>query len=240
MEVITKKFETAAEVIREMRISVDCGSLWMEEAPDIEQITVEARLEEYDRFDCRVDGGIFWLDCRMRKSFHSRCRTRIWIRVPSGFHLKNLDAKIGVGETEFKLGQCLADTIRLDVGAGKCRFSGIQNVDGLSVVVGTGEIKMDGICAGTVSAGCGVGSFQMKGSVERDLTVNCALGSCRIALAGNESDYNYKLSCGMGSIKVNGASAHQFISKSHVGLKKQAKGLICLESGLGSIDVAIA
>lgn len=240
MELVTRNFENAADIIREMRIAIECGNLLVEEAPGMDRVCVEARYDADNRFDCRVDGGIFWLECRVRKNFMTRCRTEICIKVPAGLQLENLDAEVGLGQAQFQLEHCRSDRIRLDVGAGNCRFSGIQRVGLFSAKVGTGEIKMNGIHAETMCADCGVGSFSMKGTVDGDLTVNCGLGSCKIELAGNESDYHYKLSCGLGSVKINGATARKWISSSRTGIHKQPKGLISLENGLGSIDVSIA
>ncbi len=64
------------------------------------------------------------------------------------------------------------------------------------------------------------------------------MGDGTITLRGSEEDYNYKMSCGMGDLTVNGES-YADLSGSYKVTNAGAVGTIDLDCGMGSIDFDI-
>ena len=72
----------------------------------------------------------------------------------------------------------------------------------LDISIGTGTSDIQGFEAGEVSASAGTGSISLQGSVNSDLDLECGIGTIEFQDSGKMTDYNYSVSCGMGSIQI--------------------------------------
>lgn len=81
----------------------------------------------------------------------------------------------------------------------------------------------------------GVGSIQYTGRVNGDMEVEAGIGDVRVTLQGKETDFNYKLKCGVGSIQV-GSNSYSSLGMEH-SMDNQAGRSMDLECGVGSIEV---
>ncbi len=109
----------------------------------------------------------------------------------------------------------------------------------LKVEIGAGKAKMKEITAGSLSVDCGVGESVYQGRVNGDLKVNCGVGSCKFELDNKESDFKYKLSCALGSIRLNGNKI-SCLGTQKIQSNGEALGKAVLECGLGSIALRTA
>lgn len=98
---------------------------------------------------------------------------------------------------------------------------------------------MKEITAGSLSVDCGVGESVYQGRVNGDLKVNCGVGSCKFELDNKESDFKYKLSCALGSIRLNGNKI-SCLGTQKIQSNGEALGKAVLECGLGSIALRTA
>ena len=69
------------------------------------------------------------------------------------------------------------------------------------------------------------------------MDATCGVGSIVLKLAGDPEAYNYDLSCGVGSIEING-STYTALGRSKE-IDNNASGDISLDCGVGSIEVEI-
>ena len=78
----------------------------------------------------------------------------------------------------------------------------------LSVEVGAGDIDIKEGLLTTAYASLDVdaGNLDFAGEVKGDLDANCNVGNMELKLTGEQQDYNYSLSCGVGSIKAGDIS----------------------------------
>ena len=78
----------------------------------------------------------------------------------------------------------------------------------LSVEVGAGDIDIKEGLLTTAYARLDVdaGNLDFAGEVKGDLDANCNVGNMELKLTGEQQDYNYSLSCGVGSIKAGDIS----------------------------------
>ena len=107
------------------------------------------------------------------------------------------------------------DKISVDIGAAECQFSQIHT-DKLDIDTGVGAVTFTGTVAGDVELETGVG----------DVTLN---------LANPEQDYNYRIECGVGTIRVGGSSYTMLSHETHI--NNNAPYNMELECGVGSITV---
>ena len=107
------------------------------------------------------------------------------------------------------------DKISVDMGAAECQFSQIHT-DKLDIDTGVGAVTFTGTVAGDVELETGVG----------DVTLN---------LANPEQDYNYRIECGVGTIRVGGSSYTMLSHETHI--NNNAPYNMELECGVGSITV---
>jgi hypothetical protein len=111
----------------------------------------------------------------------------------AGFVAEKAEFKIGAGE--LKLGSMDCDEVEIEVGAGNVEISN-ANVDKLDVKIGAGNMSFDG-------------------TVYKDAKVKCSLGNMNVKLKNEFEDFNYKVECALGNIKLNG--------KQYSGLAKEEK-----------------
>ena len=78
----------------------------------------------------------------------------------------------------------------------------------LSVEVGAGDIDIKEGLLTTAYASFDVdaGNLDFAGEVKGDLDADCNVGNMELKLTGGQQDYNYSLSCGVGSIKAGDIS----------------------------------
>ena len=125
--------------------------------------------------------------------------------------------------------------MKVEIGAGKWKAAQLTVSECLEVEIGAGKAKMKDVTAGRVSIDCGVGSCVYKGRVNGDVKVDCGVGNCSFQLQNKESDFNYDVSCAMGSVKINSNKMKSLAAKKTY--KNEAVlGTAVLECGLGNIE----
>ena len=111
----------------------------------------------------------------------SQTPTELEIFIPIGM-LKEIDIEIEAGE--LVADKLAAEYISIDMSAGRVQVE--------ELIAGKeAEVQID---AGQVTVGYYEGP---------KLEVDCAVGSVMVVCEGNQSDYNYKLECGLGKIQMN-------------------------------------
>lgn len=108
----------------------------------------------------------------------------IWIYIPENLVLQEADLELGEGSLYVQ--NIHAEELKVDVGAG------------LAV--------LDDFTAGRTELLVGVGNLEAKGSTEKEAKLECDVGRIAYKDAGRETDFNYQLKCGIGEIKLGGAS----------------------------------
>lgn len=78
----------------------------------------------------------------------------------------------------------------------------------LQMEVGAGDINIEEGLLSTEYAEFDVdaGNLNFSGEVKGDIDVSCDVGNMELKLAGSQQDYNYALSCDVGSVKVGDIS----------------------------------
>lgn len=121
----------------------------------------------------------FW----MRKKDEDRTPARVLIKIPENIELDYIKLSVGAGSMVTKSVSVKAKRVDLNVGAGNMVVGGVNG--------GTGRFK------------CGMGNLEYKGTVKGTVTTDCGMGKLMMALTGNEDEYSFEGTVGLGSIQFN-------------------------------------
>lgn len=228
----------AADDVKNLDLRIAAAAVRTEEAAGRE-IRVEARNLQGGRYTCELRSGKLVIVYKMEGVIHlhrlGQEETEILIYLPANLSLGHVTLEIGAGSMCMDAVSISCDNMEVEIGAGKWKAAHLSVSDSLNVEIGAGKAKMRGITAGRLNIECGVGSSVYKGRVDGDIKVNCGVGSCGFQLENKESDFNYDVSCAVGSIKINGSKLKSFASKKSF-RSESALGTAVLECGLGSIE----
>lgn len=246
MAKMEKRDEFLASEVREFVLEVgyaECAVV--EEATD--KITVEAAIdaENADKYYCTLTDGVLKIDAsnankRINLSDKNRSaleKQEVTITVPCGMKLDVLELCVGAGTARLKNASSSYGRAEIEVGAGKLDVAALAVENNIDVEVGAGNASIQNLTAATASIECGVGKMSVKGAVEGDISIECGVGNIEMYLDAAESDYNYDVDCGIGSVYINGSKRGGFLTSSADMAHAGAKGTIKLECGIGKIEL---
>ena len=119
----------------------------------------------------------------MRKKDEDKVPARVLIKVPENIDLDYVKLSIGAGSMITKSVSIKTKRLDLNVGAGNMQVSGVNG--------GTGRVK------------CGMGNLEYKGTLEGNISVDCGMGKLLMGLSGNEDEYSFEGTVGLGTIQFN-------------------------------------
>lgn len=121
-----------------------------------------------------------------------------------------------------------------DMGAGALEIDGLSAYE-LSLDVKAGKITAENIDSNYLEADCGAGQIQLQGSIRNEAEIECKLGSIMCTLPGEQDDYNYELSWGVGEVML-GNELYSGISK-EAEMNNGSSRLIKADCSMGYIDI---
>lgn len=127
--------------------------------------------------------------------------------------------------------------ISTSLGAGALHMRDIRTGE-LDISIGTGTAEIQGFEAGEVSASAGTGSILLQGSVNSDLDLECGIGTIEFQDSGKMTDYNYSVSCGMGSIQIGDDEFTKPAGNQNI--NNHAGKEMDIECGMGTVNIAFA
>lgn len=218
--------------VKNLDISMYAGSLTLEESD-----TRDVRVEVYYKnasVNCEMSGETLKIKGG-KKRYNKKHRVAVTLYLPKDIRLKTLTVDAGAGQVTSDLDQLAAENAKITVGAGEAVFDALKVTDLLEVTVQAGSIDLSDTYTKDLSLDCGVGELVYQGGTTGDLTGSSGVGSLELDLKGKQSDYNYSLSCGVGSIDIedetySGLGAEKDIDH---GADKD----MSLDCGVGSITV---
>lgn len=125
----------------------------------------------------------------------------------------------------------------IEVGAGNISMNSDFYAGSLEVYVGAGEFKNSAsVTANDTSVEVGTGNIELSGLDTKLLEGECGMGAMTLKLAGKESDYSYKLECGVGNIQL-GSQSYSGLGREKTIQNPGASREVNLECGMGEISV---
>ena len=88
------------------------------------------------------------------------------------------------------------------MGGGDVAVKGSIKADEFDAELGAGVFHAEGIEATESSWEVGAGEIVLGRIESRDMDFDCGTGSIEAKIAGKQSDFNYDVECGIGSVKI--------------------------------------
>lgn len=228
--------------VKNMDFDIDAANLVFEENMDDDNIRVELNRGKLSYYTCLLDGDT--LKVKYNGNHHNQLKdyvrgtTRITVSIPKEMRFETLNLNIGAADADFEMLDITCNQLFIDVGAGSVSADSFV-VDGqMEITIGAGDVDIEDGTYQDVKLDVGVGEMSLGGKVNGNITGHSGMGSLDLELRGNETDYNYDLSCGLGELEVNGTS-YSSISGSRKVSNQGAIGTIRLDCGMGNIDLEI-
>lgn len=156
----------------------------------------------------------------------------IYLYVPKDYYFEKVTLDLGAGSMTVE--ELQADSLEANVGAGKMAF-GTLDADQVTLDCGAGQLTVEELNSRVVEASVGMGSLRLNGDVTESLTGECSMGEMKLTLTGEQTDFNYDLSCGMGELKVGDDSYNGMAQEKQI--NNQAARNMQLECAMGSVVV---
>lgn len=242
-DVMVSKY--AVSDIKKMDMDIGAAALVITTGTDADHVIVTMENGDRRDFEAEMDGNTleiaygnehmtFWL---VRQSSNHK-DAKIIIEIPAGMKLEKVNMDIGAADVTVDATDVTCGELCMDVGAASIKMNALDVTELLDVSVGAGSVEMKGGTYQNANIECGVGNFEMSGTVDGNLTAECGMGNTIIKLNGNEDDYNYVLSCGMGSLTVNHTKYADIAGEYEIE-NDGAVGTIDLECGMGNLELEI-
>ena len=230
------------EEIQRLEIQIDYADMEIADSAD-ENIHVEAEGIKEDCFSCGVTGETLRAAYRVRAakliSIRKGNGPKIRLYLPAGLMFSEASVSCGAGDLNIRRKEFACGKLVLSVGAGNMRVEQVVVEQELRADIGAGKLELISVKPKNMEVLCGVGEFLMRGDVAGSLRTNCGVGNCQIFLERRESDYDYDISCALGSVRVN---EHKIscIGSEHRHSGAGTIGTVTLECGIGEISLETA
>ncbi|MEG0388741.1 MAG: DUF4097 family beta strand repeat-containing protein [Niameybacter sp.] len=156
---------------------------------------------------------------------------KIIVTVPQDKKLEKANVMLGVGEGLFE--NIETEKFSLMAGVSSTNIQGLT-ADYVTIEGGVGELNLEGSNLGEAKITMGVGRVKLETALTGDMDIEGGIGELDIILDGEEQDFNYEISRGGGSIKIND---QRYSGMGYVEVRNKSNQTIEIEAGLGSINI---
>lgn len=171
-------------------------------------------------------------DIMERKFFERDGRKgEVIIYLPKEAFIEKIDVDMSMGSGE--LSDIQINKLDISCGMGSIDMNNISLNKGY-IEGGMGTINATNIVSNGLEVSMGMGSADIQGDLKGLTDIEGGMGELRLTTFGKETDYNYDLSKGMGTISVNGRKNNGFEDLRE---NNGADNKIVIEGGMGSITV---
>ncbi len=103
------------------------------------------------------------------------------------------------------------------------------------IEIGAGSINLTNMSIDDLDINVGMGYAYLQGKAPNNLSIDCGMGSVEANLSGTYTEYDYDLSCGMGSVSV--ADVYTMNGVGEYSQINNAGKMIEVDCGMGSVTV---
>ncbi len=227
------------DTVRCLDVEIGAAEVIFQEGAEDSEIIVTIKSGSRKYYEGGMDGDTLEISYNSKESHLGRGEApKIIIQIPENMRFEKFDLDVAASELNFDIGELVCGELSLTVGAGSVTVSNVRVEGELDVEIGVGTGELIDVSCGSLQVQCGMGQFIMDGVVSGDVDAECSMGSMVLELDGNEADYNYDVSCGMGDLTINGSSYAGIAGNRQI-KNANAVGTIRLECGMGTLDLDI-
>lgn len=107
----------------------------------------------------------------------------------------------------------------------------------LDIEVGAGLIQLQNVQVDALDLEVGAGDASVTGTINREASIDCGIGTVDLQLTGTQQDYSYSIECGAGVIQI-GNDVYSGISNGKTIMNGGA--MIEMECGAGEVTVGFS
>ena len=148
--------------------------------------------------------------------------------VPKGTVFEEVEITTGAARLTAEV--LSANSLELELGAGKVHFGCLNAYSDIEIEGGAGEITVVGGVLNDLSLRMGVGRIDLTAALLGKSDLEFGVGASNVTLVGNREDYRLDIEKGLGSVTVDGKTA------SDQGGTGQNR--VTIKGGVGTVDVA--
>ena len=132
------------------------------------------------------------------------------------------------------------EEINLKIGASKAEITDIC-AEEINITVGAGKADIKNLHADKIDLEVGAGELNVENLEVKALDVECGVGKVNAEILGMESDYDFSVDCGIGTVKIgdrtlSGLGA-DYDNDHHDDKHHGVMGSIDIECGLGEVAI---
>lgn len=232
---ISRKFP--AEGIKELELEIQYGEINIVDS-DSDNIEIEVDAPKRNSYSCEEEEGTLSLEDTTSGYKVSMVKNNVFITIaiPKGKTFHTVEVNTNAGKIDIKH-ELSANYMTIQADAGEVRAKNLNAAEQMIINVDAGSAEVSNFKAGELDADCGMGEIILTGKTAGDISAECGMGSINLALYGKETDYNYEITCGIGTVKVN-QDTFSGLSR-EVSVDHEADRELELDCGIGEINVTI-
>lgn len=206
--------------VRELNLDTATGEIKILKAPAGQQnITVKThKISKSLRFKCYEKDGILNIETN----------EKVWNWIYAKNHAEDAKIYIYIPE-EYEL-----EDAELNLNAGSIYIEDIHTKQ-LDIDVDAGEVHADHFLTNELTMNCDVGLIEAVGKTIGDADLETGVGEIDFTAIGSETDYNYDLSCDIGSIVCGTREFTELGSEYNI--DNQTDKTMAIDCGVGDVNV---
>lgn len=151
------------------------------------------------------------------------------VTIPEGFVFER--AAITTGAGKVYIASLCADTVKMELGAGKTDIDDLQARSRSKISTGAGKLTIRDCELHNLDMELGVGKQTLTGRLTGKCDIEYGIGNAELTLLGSRDDYQIHLEKGLGSATLDGRAM------SNDSVYGGGENRIEIEGGIGSMDI---
>lgn len=151
------------------------------------------------------------------------------LTVPEGFIFD--EASIAAGAGKVDIASLCANTLKMELGAGKTDIGYLMAQRRSSISTGAGKLTIRDCQLHNLDMELGVGKQELTGRLTGKCDIEYGIGNADITLLGSQEDYRIQMEKGLGSATLDGRAM------SDDRIYGDGENRIEIEGGIGSMDI---
>lgn len=150
--------------------------------------------------------------------------------VPRDTVFENVEITTGAGKLTAE--SLSANSLNLELGAGKVEFGSLNAYANADIEGGTGNITVNGGTLNNLTLELGVGKLDMAAALLGESDIAFGVGESNLTLLGSKDDYRVEIEKGIGSITFDGNAVSGSYSSGN------GKNYVQINGGVGAVNIA--
>lgn len=199
--------------INELEINFAAGNIMIESGGE-DSIQIWSDSDDYYRWS--VSENTLKVNTSKKNIGYDNQKHTLHIRIPEGWIFHEVDIDMAAGN--FYAEELYAGSLDIDMAAG-------------NVEIGSGKI-------GELAVDMTAGRILCQAAVQHELDIDMTAGHANVLMLGEETDYNYEITCAMGNIDIGNSSYSGMRQKKEI--NNHSERDIDIDCAAGNVTISFA